>query len=127
MNPQYLTAGTSVEQPCFTLIARTDKAPPYLVVTEEGKLAIQIYETDSPATRQIKEFMALYGIADIKMRMLRVKEMLKIQGFPEDYQLIGSQKDQKKSIGNSVVPAVVEDWVIAMARPLLQMRKAKIA
>ena len=29
-------------------------------------------------------FMALYGIVDIKMRMLRIPELKKIMGFPED-------------------------------------------
>ena len=32
---------------------------------------------------------ALYGIVDIKMRMLRIPELKKIMGFPEDYVLIG--------------------------------------
>lgn len=107
MNPQYFSAGGNVEKPCFTLIARMDKMPPYLIATESGHIAIEVYETDSPCMRKIKEFMAMYGIIDIKMRMLMVKELLKIQGFPEDYVLIGTQADKKKFIGNSVVPEVV--------------------
>lgn len=91
----------STDKPCFTLIARMDKMPPYLVSTKEG-LAIEVYETDSPATKQIKEFMALYGIADIRMRMLRIPELKRIMGFPEDYTLIGTQAEQKKFIGNAV-------------------------
>jgi DNA (cytosine-5)-methyltransferase 1 len=102
MNPQYMNAGGSIDNPSFTLIARMDKMPPYLVTTEEGYLAIEIFETDSEYTRKIKEFMAMYGIVDIKMRMLKIKELLKIQGFPEQYILMGSQADQKKFIGNSV-------------------------
>ena len=50
----------------------------------------------------IKEFMALYNIVDIKLRMLRVNELKKIQGFPEDYVLVGNQSEQKKYIGNAV-------------------------
>lgn len=46
--------------------------------------------------------MALYGIIDIKMRMLKILELKKIMGFPEDYVLVGSQADQKKFIGNAV-------------------------
>ena len=69
--------------------------------TNEG-LAIEVYETDSPATIRIKKFMALYGIADIRMRMLRIPELKRIMGFPEDYKLIGSQSEQKKFIGNAV-------------------------
>ncbi len=102
MNPQYFNAGGSVDNPCFTLIARMDKMPPYLVATETGQLAIEVYDTDSPQMRKIKEFMALYGIADIKMRMLKISELKRIMGFPADYTLIGTQADQKKFIGNAV-------------------------
>ena len=102
MNPQYKSAGGSIEKPCFTLIARMDKTPPHLISTEEGKAVIVIYKNDTPAMVKIKEFMALYGIADIKMRMLNVKELKRIMGFPENYTLIGTQTEQKKYIGNAV-------------------------
>ena len=102
MNPQFNSVGGSVDSPCFTLIARMDKMPPYLVATESGQVAIEIYDNDSPMTVKIKEFMGLYGIVDIKMRMLRIPELKKIMGFPEDYVLIGTQADQKKFIGNAV-------------------------
>lgn len=101
MNPQFTSKGGSIEDPCFTLIARMDKMPPYLVSTEEG-LGIEVYESDSPMTKKIKQFMALYNIIDIKMRMLKIKELKRIQGFPEDYILIGTQAEQKKFIGNAV-------------------------
>jgi len=102
MNPQFNSAGGSVDNPCFTLIARMDKMPPYLIATESGEIAIKIEETDSPVTVKIKEFMALYGIIDIKMRMLRIPELKQIMGFPKDYVLVGNQADQKKFIGNAV-------------------------
>lgn len=102
MNPQFASPGSSVDDPCFTLIARMDKRPPYLVVTEYGDMTIRIFTTDSPMTVKIKEFMALYGIVDIKKRMLTIEELLLIQGFPEDYVLIGIQAEQKKFIGNAV-------------------------
>ena len=103
MNPySFKSNGGSVDKPCFTLIARMDKMPPYLVTTEGGGLGIAFFEDDSPMTRKIKEFMAIYGIVDIKMRMLKVSELKKIMGFPEDYVLIGTQAEQKKFIGNAV-------------------------
>lgn len=101
MNPQFASAGGSVDNPCFTLIARMDKMPPYLVEAEGG-FGIKLNKDDSPMTVLIKEFMAMYGIIDIKMRMLRISELKKIMGFPEDYKLIGTQADQKKFIGNAV-------------------------
>ena len=102
MNPQFSSPGSSIDDPCFTLIARMDKRPPRLVVTESGEMAIEIYETDSPMMIRIKKFMAMYGIIDIKMRMLMIRELKLIMGFPEDYVLIGTQADQKKFIGNAV-------------------------
>ena len=100
-NPQYKNIGRSIEDPCFTLIARMDKTPPYLVTTETG-IGISIYEDDSHMTVKIKEFMAMYGIIDIKMRMLKITELKSIMGFPKDYVLVGSQAEQKKYIGNAV-------------------------
>lgn len=102
MNPQYQSVGGSINHPCFTLIARMDKMPPYLITTEQGELAIAISEDDTPMTKKIKEFMAMYGIIDIKMRMLNIQELKRIMGFPEDYTLIGTQAEQKKYIGNAV-------------------------
>lgn len=101
MNPQFASAGGSVDYPCFALIARMDKRPPYLVSTEDG-IGICIDKGDSPMTVKIKQFMILYGLADIKMRMLRIDELKKIMGFPENYILVGTQADQKKFIGNAV-------------------------
>lgn len=101
MNPQFASAGGSVDSPCFALIARMDKRPPYLVNTEDG-IGICIDKGDSPMTVKIKQFMLIYGLADIKMRMLRIDELKKIMGFPEKYILVGTQADQKKFIGNAV-------------------------
>ena len=118
MNPQYKSAGGNIDKPCFTLIARMDKMPPYLVATETGEAAIAVYDTDSPMTAKIKEFMALYGIVDIKMRMLKIPELKKIMGFPEDYVLIGTQAEQKKFIGNAVEVTVARCWCEALCRTL---------
>ncbi len=101
MNPQYQSKGGSIDKPCFTLIARMDKCPPYLISTEQG-IGIEIYKDDSPMTRKIKEFMALYGIIDIKMRMLNIRELKRIMGFPENYTLIGTSAEQLKYVGNAV-------------------------
>lgn len=117
----------SVDNASPTLIARQDKAPMYLMVTEYGELAIEIYENDSFYTKKLKEFMALYGIVDIKMRMLKVPELLQIQGFPVKYRLSGSQADQKKFIGNSVVPHIVKAWATCMHIDLTQSQLKKAA
>lgn len=125
MNPQFNSPGSSVEDPCFTLIARTDKRPPCLVVTESGNVAIQILETDSPMMVKIKEFMAMYCLIDIKMRMLTIEEMLSIQGFPEGYVLIGTQAEQKKYIGNSVEVTIARRLCEALCSGLRDFNNGK--
>jgi len=103
MNPQWFdNKGSSVDQPCFTLIARQDKTPAYLICAQTGACAIEVTEQDLPHAILIKAFMALYGIADVKMRMLDIAELLRIQGFGDDYKLLGSKTKQKWMLGNAV-------------------------
>lgn len=131
MNPQFASAGADTARPCFTLIARMDKRPPQLVTVEAvskklpsfiwlecGTLVYDIYPEDTPMLVQIKEFMALYGLVDIRMRMLRIPELKRIMGFPENYVLIGTQGEQKKFIGNAVE--------VNMARVLCEALVAKL-
>lgn len=116
LNPSHGGHCTSSDQPGPTIVARQDKAPLYLIQFKiDPNVHIPVYEGDSDVMVRIKLFMALYGIADIKMRMLKVSELLKIQGFPDGYILEGSQTDQKKFIGNSVVPQVVKHWIAALS------------
>jgi DNA (cytosine-5)-methyltransferase 1 len=127
INPSWFGNAGSIEEPCPVIIARQDKAPLYLVQLECGHISIPVYDTDSEIMVLIKKFMAAYNIVDIKMRMLRVLELLRIQGFPAGYKLEGSQADQKKFIGNSVVPLVVKKWTEALAARLNEMFHQKIA
>lgn len=122
MNPQFASNGGSVDAPCFTLIARMDKMPPYLITTETGEVAIEIYDTDSPMTVKIKEFMAMYNIIDITMRMLKIDELKLIMGFPKDYELIGTQAEQKKYIGNAVEVTIARKWCEALCAELHKYR-----
>lgn len=119
MNPQFLSPGGSVDKPCFTLIARMDKMPPYLISAENGELAIEVYESDSRMTVKIKEFMALYNIVDIKMRMLRISELKKIMGFPDGYVLVGTQAEQKKYIGNAVEVNMARSLCLATYKSII--------
>src|SRR5690606_26292489 len=84
INPAWGGNLHEVDAPCPTIVARQDKAPLCLVVSEFGDVAIRIDEYDTEITRKIKEFMVLYRISDIKMRMLKVTELLRIQGFPKE-------------------------------------------
>lgn len=114
LNPQYQSKGTSVEKPCFTLIARMDKQPPYLIAAENGMYLAEISADDSEeCMKKIKIFMQAYKVVDIKMRMLRIQELKLIQGFSAKYYLAGNQNDQKKFIGNSVPPPMVQALIEA--------------
>lgn len=122
MNPQFSSPGGSVDKPCFTLIARMDKMPPYLMEASccdnlpdfikkaDDALVYEVYESDSKAMIEIKLFMAMYGITDIKMRMLNETELKLIMGFPREYVLIGTQAEKKKYIGNAVVTIIPKVW-----------------
>lgn len=136
MNPQFTSAGGSVDNPCFTLIARMDKMPPYQVTTSnsvedlppfvkigsDGNIIIEVYESDIPIVKKIKEFMAMYQIVDILMRMLKIPELKRIMGFPENYKLIGTQAEQKKYIGNAVEVGMAKALCEALARKLIELK-----
>lgn len=137
MDAQYKRVGNNVDQPCFTLIARMDKTPPYLIEINEtaedlpsfikiidNVIVYEIYSDDSPMLVKIKEFMALYGLKDIKMRMLKIQELKEIMGFPKDYVLIGTQADQKKFIGNAVEVTMARKICEATAHRLISDIKA---
>lgn len=130
VNPQFDNKGASVDDPCFTLIARMDKKAPSLVEAEKSDIegfGWIIYEGDSETMKKIKLFMALHGIVDIKMRMLRVKELLQIQGFGKNYKLVGTQTDHKRFIGNSVPPGLVKAKVKARIQKLHEWMQRKAA
>ena len=125
LNPQYKSKGNDLDRPCFTLIARMDKAPPYLLSADKSyneKTSIPDYLISDPCPEmtKIKKFMFLFGISDIKMRMLNVEELKLIQGFPKDYKFFGTQADIKKQIGNSVVPIIPKLWFEAIYKKLVE-------
>lgn len=130
VNPQFGWPLVSIEKPCFTLIAKMDKRPPYLLSAERsanvsttGPARIEYYRDDTicPELR-IRAFMEDYGIEDIFMRMLEIIELKRIQGFPESYILLGPKDQQKKFIGNAVVPQVVAAWAEAYYIELYKMK-----
>lgn len=127
VNPSHGGHCVSTDQPCPVIVARQDKVPLYLVQAETGSVAVPVYPGDSDVMIGIKQFMAIFNIVDIKMRMLRVHELLRIQGFPDNYILEGNQESQKKFIGNSVVPLVVKKWTEALGSRLIETYNKKIA
>ena len=108
-NPSHGGHPTALTKACPTLIARQDKAPLYLIDARRGKLKRP--KKTSPMLDKILDFMEEHQIVDITMRSLDVEEMLRIQGFPSDYIMTGTQTDNKRGIGNSVAPIVVTEWI----------------
>lgn len=127
VNPQWSSNGGSIEAPCFTLIARMDKAPPYLMSTTTGKSAIIIYPNDCEWTIKIKLFMSEYGICDIRMRMLKISELKLIMGFPEEYILLGPQNQQKKFIGNAVETTTAQRIIEASVATVIARKELIVA
>lgn len=116
----YYSPGTnaSVDSPAPTLTTKDRVAVVLPELTDETKPAWEIRADDTPAMRRIKEFCALYGIVDVTMRMLRISEMKRIQGFGDDYVLVGTQEEQKKYLGNAVVTQVATALCEALAEAL---------
>lgn len=103
---QYNNEGHDIDSPHPTIVA-CDKNT-WLIQSEAKEPKYTIHPSDSEYTKKIKTFMQEHGISDIFMRMLCVdKELKVIQGFPADYVLLGTRKDRKKFVGNSVVPQMM--------------------
>lgn len=126
INPQFNNTGVGIDRPCFTLIAKMDKRPPYLVDVSQGEPSVVINEDDSPYTKKIKQFMIDNNIRAIKRRLLRMDELLRIQGFGDQYRLIGTQAEQKKYIGNSVPPPMVKALIEASAAAQQRVVQAEL-
>lgn len=145
LNPQYNNNGSSINEPCGTVIARQDKTPLGVCTAEfilsgqydNGPMSMNEPSKTITASRhrpsiihlesgqcdqgkesgyaaKIREFMSNHGISKIYMRGLKIPELLRIQGFPSNYVLKGTQSDQKKFIGNAVVPAIPKAWIEAI-------------
>lgn len=117
VNPSHGGHISSLNGSSPTVIASQHKAPLYLVQTPKGEIPvfdmlsffndddlkfISTGEGEKSIRIKIVEFMFMYGISDIKMRMLKISELLPIQGFPLNYKMVGTQAEQKKFIGNAV-------------------------
>ena len=53
--------------------------------------------------------------------------MKRIQGFGDDYELVGSQEEQKKFLGNAVVTQVATAWSEAVAAALERTETSRTA
>lgn len=117
----------SVESPSPTLTTKDRVAVVLPKLTDDTSPVWEIRSDDTPAMRRIKEFCALYGIVDVTMRMLRISEMKRIQGFGDDYVLVGTQEEQKKYLGNAVVTQVATAMCEALASAISEQETGRVA
>lgn len=118
---------SSIDSPAPTLTTKDRFQVVLPRLTNETSPAWEIRAEDTPAMRRIKEFCALYGIVDVTMRMLRISEMKRIQGFGDDYVLVGTQEEQKKYLGNAVVTQVATALCEALAEALSEQAAGRAA
>lgn len=111
VDTQFSNKGKSIDEPAQTLIARMDKKPIYLVSASEIEFNGFKRKIRNATEARIISFMQQNNIADIKIRMLKLSELKIIQGFPKDFQLIGTKTNQLKFIGNSVVPLMAQKLI----------------
>lgn len=117
---------SSIDSPAPTLTTK-DRFQVVRPFFEGHCIAWAVRADDTPAMRRIKEFCALYGIVDVTMRMLRISEMKRIQGFGDDYVLVGTQEEQKKYLGNAVVTQVATAMCEALAGALSERTTGRVA
>ncbi len=114
--------GSSMSSPIGTITAIDHHS---LAVAHLDPDAMRAGGPFAPADRrdEVQAFLAKHGgkagadeairarlacVGDITLRMLKASELALGQGFPEDYQLIGTQAQRIAQIGNAVCPPVAE-------------------
>ena len=55
--------------------------------------------------------------------MLKILELKRIMGFPENYVLVGTQADKKKFIGNAVEVNMARVLCEALSKKLFEFKK----
>lgn len=125
VDTQFANKGKSIEEPSQTLIARMDKKPIYLISANKNEYSNKLNrEFRNQTEEKIFEFMQQNGIVDIKIRMLKINELKKIQGFPDEFELTGTKTNQLKFIGNSVVPLMAQKLIEANCNSLTALKEA---
>jgi DNA (cytosine-5)-methyltransferase 1 len=106
IDKQYGTGvAASIEQPMGTVTTSGNHhalVQPMQLQVEQEPICWTEKEGDSVTMRMIRIFCKHWNLADVRMRMLFVNELSRIQGFPEGYQLTGGQTNAKKQLGNAV-------------------------
>lgn len=79
-----------------------------------GNPGANVQSLDDPlSTLTTREKHALISqfIGDVYFRFITIDEAKRLQGFPDDYQLVGTKAEQLRHIGNAVVPIVAQKLI----------------
>lgn len=118
INPQYSNTGNDINKPCPTVIASQHKRPLQLATVhfdDESIDRLTVKETDSEVMVMLKKHCLENGISNLFLRQLLIEELLRIQGFPKTYKLLGSKAKQAYFIGNAVEVTMCKSWALALA------------
>ena len=129
VNPQFNNAGSSINAPSPTIIANQSKKSLSLATALYNTTPdyLQPRDEDTEVMVELKLYCIEKGIADVFLRMLTQKELLKIQGFPSDYKLKGTASDCKKFIGNAVEVNMATALALGLYEGVKESEKYKIA
>lgn len=119
-NPAYGSSLHATDKPSVVITASQGKAPLSKLSVIKGAFDADISNFLSKddidflegrtelksAYVELLEFCVLNNIRDVRKRGLKVPELLRVQGFPENYKFSGSATSAKSCIGNSVSPVV---------------------
>jgi DNA (cytosine-5)-methyltransferase 1 len=124
-NQQFSNGPRSLEAVARTVVA--SRRHPYLAqVSCLGAGLMEPLATDSAVMLELKAYCRQHGITNVFMRMLFVDELKLVMGFPADYHLLGTETEQKKMLGNAVVPAVAAALTRAMLPALHAWRNRRL-
>ena len=124
---QFNNASRSILRPAQTLIAKMDKKPIYFIsAANQSHIDRRLDQPgDSEIIRKIRKFMREHHISDVKIRMLHIHELGKIQGFPPSFKFHGTKTNIYKFIGNSVAPIMAQKLAETNELALIKHFKTK--
>lgn len=93
--------------------------PPDPSAIEGGGSFVMVHNLDAPAwTITTRWTSALLREPARRLRLLSIRELARLQTFPDDWRFAGTNDAQLRQIGNAVPPALAHALMAALARAL---------
>ena len=92
--------------------------PPFLLSYYGGRDALAEFDQPLPTVPTANRHAVIQPGEDIRVedcgfRMFKVPEIKRAMAFPDDYELLGTQDDQVKMLGNAVTPPPMQQMIAA--------------